>query len=263
MISSLEAWMRTLIATGFIVVLFTSSVASAQAVPKASEVVELQKQARARMRNIEYELAIPLLERALTSDLSQPQKAELQADLGISYANLGDTERAHAAFDAALRANALLDLPVGTSPKIRKLFDELRARGAKASAPLPSIVVAPSEPVGSLVKPIDFVMGGAVVAGVIAGVITGVVSSNAAGELQSGLHDRATVDSLSSRQRLYAIASVSSYAAAGAAAITELALILFMNRRADSASVISASAISVSASLLPTGGAAAAFRIRF
>lgn len=263
MFSSLEPWMRTFFASGFIVALFTSSVAAAQLAPKASEVVELQKQARARMRNIEYELAIPLLERALTSDLSRPQRAELQADLGISYANLGDTERARTAFEAALRANALLDLPVGTSPKIRKLFDELRAQGAQATAPAPSIIVAPSEPVGSLVKPIDFVMGGAVVAGVIAGVITGVISSNAAGELQSGLHDRATVDSLSGRQRLYAITSVATYAAAGAAAITELALILFMNRRADSASALSASAISVSAALWPSGGGAASFQVRF
>lgn len=252
--------MRTvLIATLVVVALSPSPIAAAEPAPQANEVAELQKQARAKMRSIEYELAIPLLERALVADLSQPQKAELNADLGICYASVGETERARSAFDRALKANILLDLPVGTSPKIRQLFESARAERSKASAKETTVVMAPSEPVGTLVKPVDFVLGGAVVAGVAAGIITGVISSNAASDLQNSLHDRAAVDSLNNRRRTYAIASVCSYAFAGAAAVTELVLVLVMNRRPEPES---AGDVSVSAAISPTG-ASAALQVHF
>lgn len=241
-----------------VVALCTESVAEAGVVPKASDAVELQKQARAKMRSIEYEHAVPLLERALTADLSRRQKAELNADLGICYASLGDTEHARTAFEGALAADLLLDLPVGTSPKIRRFFEIVRSQGARAAAQGPTSVVAPLEPSGLRVKPVDFVLGGAVVAGVAAGIVTGMISSNAANELRNGLHDRSTVDSLSSRQSNYGIASVCAYGLAGAAALSELAVVLFVGRRPELAS-----AITVSGAVLPTGGASAAVRVRF
>jgi tetratricopeptide (TPR) repeat protein len=251
--------MRTLLfAAMFAGMLCASTLAAAEAPPRADEVVELQKQARSKMRSIDFEFAIPLLERALTADLSQAQKAELNADLGICYANVGDTEHARTAFERALSANILLDLPVGTSPKIRQLFENTRSQRAKASPKETTIVMAPSEPVGSLVRPFDFVLGGAVVAGVAAGIITGVVSSNAASDLQNGLHDRSTADSLTRQRKTFAIASVCSYGFAGAAAVTELALVLFVNRRPEPESPVS-----VTGALLPTGGASATVKIRF
>jgi hypothetical protein len=251
--------MRTLLfAALFVGTLGTSTLAAAEAAPRADEAVELQKQARSKMRSIEYELAIPLLERALTADLNQAQRAELNADLGICHANVGDTEHARMAFDRALSANILLDLPVGTSPKIRQLFENTRAQRAKASPKETTIVIAPSGPVGSLVQPFDFVLGGAVVAGVATGIVTGIISSNAASDLQNGLHDRATADSLTRRRKTFAVTSVCSYGFAGAAAITELALVLFVNRRPEPANPVS-----VTGALLPTGGASATVRIRF
>lgn len=251
--------MRTLLfATLFVGTLCTSTLAAAEAALKADEVVELQKQARAKMRGIEYELAIPLLERALTADLSQAQRAELNADLGICHANLGDTEHARAAFERALSANILLDLPVGTSPKIRQLFESTRAQRARGGPKGTTIVVAPSEPIGSVVKPFDFVLGSAVVAGVAAGIVTGIISSNAASEAQNGLHDRSTGDGLSRRRTTFGIASVCSYGFAGAAAITELALVLFVNRRSEPESPVS-----VTGALLPTGGASATVSVHF
>lgn len=232
--------------------------AAAGTVPRASEVVELQKQARAKMRTIEYEHAVPLLERALTAELSRHQKAELNADLGICYASLGDTEHARTAFEGALAADLLLDLPVGTSPKIRRLFEVVRAQGAKAIAQGTTSVVAPSGSAGLRAMPVDFVLSGAVVAGVAAGIITGLISSNAASDLRNDLHDRATVDSLSRQQINYGIASVCAYGLAGAAALSELVVILFVSRRPELAN-----AISVSGAVLPTGGASAAVQVRF
>ncbi len=235
-----------------------STARAAAAPPRPDEVPDLQKQARAEMRLIEYELAIPLLERALTADSSLAQKAELNADLGICYASLGDSAGARAAFDRALSADMLLDLPVGTSPKIRQLFEGARSAHAKRPSQETAVASTPAEPVGSLIKPVDFVMSAAVVAGVAAGIITGALSSGAASDLQSGLHDRPTVDSLNRRRQNLGVASVCSYGVAGAAAITELALILFLDRHPEPAG-----SLSVSAAVMPTGGASATLRVHF
>jgi len=245
------------------ILFFASAVTLCAAQVAAAEVPginELQKQARAKMRSVDYELAIPLLERALTVASNRSQAAEVQADLGICHASLGDPEQARIAFEGALGANPLLDLPVGTSPKIRRLFEGVRAQGPKATAlaPIqaPTIVVAPPEPVGLRVKPVDFVLGGAVVAGLAAGIVTGLTSSNAANELQNGLHDRAMVDSLSSRQRIYGIASVCAYGLAGVAALSELVVLLLRHPEP-------ANAVSVSGAVLSTGGASATVQVRF
>ncbi len=239
-----------------VVVLCAVPAMAADAAPSANEAVELQRQARVKMRFIEYELAVPLLERALKAELGRHQKAELLGDLGICHASLGETERARAAFEGAVTANQLLDLPVGTSPKIRQLFESVRSQGVKTTpAPVP-IVVAPQQPTGLRVLPVDFFLGAVVVVGVAAGVIGGVLSSNAASEIQSGLHTRSTVDSLALWQKDFGIASVSAYALAGAAALSELAVVLFVDRRPEAP-------IAVSGGLLPTGGATAKVLFRF
>jgi hypothetical protein len=82
------------------------------------------------------------------------------------------------------------------------------------------------------VKPVDFILGGVVVAGLAGGIATGALSSSAASELEGGLHDRATVDALEARRRTLAIASIGSYAVAGAAALAEVAMIVFLERGA-------------------------------
>ncbi len=233
---------------------------TAQTLPGTEEVAQMHEQARAKMRNVEYELAIPLLEQALTANLSPTQIAEVNADLGICYASLGNTQGARVAFQRALKANVLFDLPVGTSPKIRQLFETVRTQDAVVAQKYTQKTVAkPFDPFFGLnIKTIDLALGGAVVVGLATGIISGVISSNAADELKDGQHERATVDNLVSRQRNFGIVSACAYGVAGAAALGEVAVVLFMDRDSKPAN-----AISVQGSISATGDAYAGVSVRF
>lgn len=206
--------------------------AAAQPTLSADEVVDLQRRARAKMRGIEHELAIPLLERALQGKLSQAKRAELNADLGICHASLGDTDSARAAFDRALSANILLDLPVGTSPKIRQLFESTRTQHAAATKE-PTVIVRPPEPAGFALRPVEYVFGSLLLVGVAGGIGAGVLSSNAANQATASMHDRATVDALDRSRLTWGIASVSAYGLAGLSAVIELVLLLTLDHRPE------------------------------
>ena len=226
--------------------------------PTVPEALKLQQRARAQMRNIEYELAIPLLSHAQTAaDLNAHQKAEIEADLGICQASLGDTQAARTAFESALKADPLLDLPVGTSPKIRQLFETTRSQLAEARPASPMGAVVERSGPAFKVKTLDYALMGVAVAGVGAGIATALVSSRAASDLEGSLHDRAGGDSLSSRQRAFGTISVISYSVAGAAAITSLVRMLWWNNRPEPAS-----AVAFSGSVSPTG-ASASLRVSF
>jgi hypothetical protein len=226
-----------------------------------TEVDQMHEQARAKIRNVEYELAVPILEQALTANLEPTQVAEINADLGICYASLGNTESARVAFQRALEANVLLDLPVGTSPKIRQLFETVRAQGVQSARKSAQKTVAkPFEPFFDLknIKTIDLALGGAAVVGLATGIISGIISSNAADDLKEGQHDRTTVDNLVSRQSNFGIISVCAYGIAGAAALSEVAVILFMDRGSKPAKAISAQGF-----ISATGDAYAGVNVRF
>jgi tetratricopeptide (TPR) repeat protein len=243
---------------------FSSIAAAGELPPSSAEVQELQKQARASMRSLEYEQAVPLLLRALAAkDLGLAQKAELNAALGICHANLGDTARSRDAFEAALSADPLLDLPVGTAPKIRQLFEGVRAqrRAARTAVGSASVELSAESPSMHLV-PLDYIVGSVAVAGLAAGIAAGAASSKQASDLQNGIHDRSTADSLSSKRQTYAAISVASYGVAGAAALAELAIILFVNHRSEPAHPQPTPAVSVSGSILPAG-ASASLQVRF
>lgn len=250
------------LANMLIVTLCGSPTATAQTVPSVEEVAQMHEQARSKMRNVEYELAIPLLEQALTANLRPTQAAEINADLGICYASIGNTENARVAFQRALKANILLELPVGTSPKIRRLFEAVRTESSQfAKKTVQKTVVTPSNPFFDLnLKTIDLALGGTVVVGLATGIISGVISSNAADDLRDGQHDRAALDNLVSRQHNYGIISVCAYSIAGAAALSEAAVVLFMNRDSKPAKP---KKISVHGSISATGSTYAGVKVRF
>ncbi len=224
----------------------------------AAEALSLQARARLHMHDIEYELAIPLLLRALeTPTLTPRQKAEISADLGLCQASLGDASTAGASFDSALGADPLYDLPAGTSPKIRRLFETIRARRAEAAPRSPARLVALESPSGAGVRAVDYLLGSIALAGLGAGIGAGIVSSRAADDLKGGLHDRPVVDRLKSRQRTWGVVSVVAYSVAGAAAAVELVKVIFLNGRSEAPAKFTVSG-SISGS-----GAAASVRVSF
>lgn len=222
---------------------------AAAAPPSAAEALALQARARAQMRGIEYEFAIPLLLRALEApSLTQHQKAEIYAELGLCQASLGEALIAGAFFDSALAAEPLCDLPVGTSPKIRQLFETIRARRAETN-PLvasPSGLVAleanrplvrgRGSPTAPRVRAVDYLLGSVALAGLGAGIGSGIVSSRAADDLMGGLHDRPYADRLKSRQHTWGVVSVVAYSVAGAAAAVALVKVVFLNGRSEAPS---------------------------
>jgi len=252
---------------------------AAAAPPSAAEALALQARARAQMRGIEYEFAIPLLLRALEApSLTPHQKAEIYAELGLCQASLGEALIAGAFFDSALAAEPLCDLPAGTSPKIRQLFETIRARRAETN-PLvasPSSLVAleanrsaerrsssgplvrgRGSPTAPRVRAVDYLLGSVALAGLGAGIGSGIVSSRAADDLMGGLHDRPYADRLKSRQHTWGVVSVVAYSVAGAAAAVALVKVVFLNGRSEAPSKITVGG-SVSSS-----GAGASVQVSF
>jgi tetratricopeptide (TPR) repeat protein len=88
-----------------------------------------------RFEALEYEDAIPLLERALASEaLEEEKRAQAALHLGIIHLAYGDTEQARARFGDALGLDPEIALPETASPHIRELFDEARAARQVAAA---------------------------------------------------------------------------------------------------------------------------------
>ena len=120
----LKVWLCTL--------LLLPSLALAAASP-----AELQKKARARMKSLDFEAALPLLEQLRElPGLEAPLLAQALVDLGITFVNLGRPDDARKSFDAALDANEQVPFPSSAPPKIRRLFDEAKeARAVRLSPP--------------------------------------------------------------------------------------------------------------------------------
>lgn len=103
------------------------------------------EKARAKMRSLDFEAALPLLQRVLESEkLTGPQRAAVLIDLATTRLNLDETDEARESFARALDADPDVSLPKGTSPKIQDLFDEVRKR--REAPPPPPPAAAPVEP---------------------------------------------------------------------------------------------------------------------
>ncbi len=212
----------------------------------------LQRRAHAKMKQLEFEAAIPLLERVLQSSaLSPAGLAKVNVDLGVSLANLGRDDDARRAFEQAVKRDAKVELAGDVSPKIRALFDDAKqaAQPPPAPPPEPALVIQapprptpPPAPVAAveaprpspsrgLVVPIALEAVAAAALGV--GIGTGVASAGAAHSLQASLNPRSTVDGLVAQQGTLAAVSITSYVVAGVAAIAGVAVYLLEGRPAD------------------------------
>ncbi len=131
---------------------------------------------------------------------------------------LGDQEGAYTWFTVALSYDASVQIPAGTSPKIRTLFDELAARltfarpigGTPTPTPTPKLTNAPKTPgfdalgdeksapavrgQGSMFW--TYAAGGATVVAAGLAVTFGVMTYSTASDIESRPHERAELEDL-------------------------------------------------------------------
>ena len=237
------------------VALLLSFAALAAGPARASEISAksaraLERRATAKMTDLDYEAAVPLLQRALRSSaLPGEERARLEVELGVAFVNLGKDGNARAAFSKALELDPKAALPSDASPKIQGLFEEAQRALAPPPPPPPppppvqvapppplpppvvelpravppaSVAAAPAGGSRSLAAPIGIGVGAVVALGV--GIWAAEQSQGAAVALQSGLNSRSTVDGLVSRQGTFATVSIVSYVVAGLAAVAGVTL---------------------------------------
>jgi tetratricopeptide (TPR) repeat protein len=213
----------------------------------AANAQDLQKKARARMKSLDFEAALPLLEQLRDlPEVPEDVRAQGLVDLGITFVNLGRTDDARKAFDSALQADDSVALPAGVPPKIRKLFEESKeARLARLAPPVKPAEVKPEPPVltprveivqlpppepppaSPRMKVLPAVLLGAGALSLGAGVATALASQNASRILSSGLHSSTEASALQSRRGSYAIASYVCYGAGAALGVAGAALFAF------------------------------------
>lgn len=225
-----------------------SSAASAAVDPAA-----LHKKAKTRMKNLDFDAALPQLEQ-LKGDprLSPQQRVDVLIDLGITHVNLGQTEEARRDFEDVLALNPNARPPPSTSPKVLRLFDEVKeARELRLQPPPPapspepppppklepaprpepltapvSVEQAPAAPRQRMVAlPLVLMLAGA--GAVAAGAVCALQSQGAARELQSALHSSDEVMALEGRRSTFAALTYTGYGVGGALAVTGAALLIF------------------------------------
>lgn len=212
----------------------------------------LQKKARARMKSLDFDAALPLLEQ-LKADpsLTPARRAEVLVDLGITHVNLGQAEEAKRDFDDALGADEAAKPPASASPKVQRVFEEAReARAPRLHPPPPEPKPEPPPPPPHTLKPAEpkpapivieeppapprqrlvavplvlALVGGAAIA---AGALFALQSQAAARELQGSLHPSAEVMALESKRSLFGTLTYAGYGAGAAFLVAGAALFLF------------------------------------
>jgi hypothetical protein len=96
-----------------------------------------------KYRDLDVAGAIAGFEQVDDRDLSLEEHALIAAWLGLSHAQQNDLDAARAQFERAVKLDPEVALPEKASPKITKLFDDVRAEVAPARAPPDT---APADP---------------------------------------------------------------------------------------------------------------------
>jgi tetratricopeptide (TPR) repeat protein len=201
------------------------------------------KKARARMKSLDFEVALPLLERLRDTPGSQPFRTSLYLDLGVTYVNLGRFEDARKAFDEALELTPTLELPTSSAPKVRRVFEEARdARAARLApppvepAPTPPPPPAPArEPMPDVVKPAarprlivpPIALAGGGLGAVLFGLISATQSQQATRVLSGALHSTSEVEQLLARRQTWGTLTWVGYGVGAACLLAGAALFLF------------------------------------
>ncbi len=191
------------------------------------------------MKSLDFEAALPLLEQLRDTPNVDPS---VHVDLGITFVNLGRAEDARKAFDDALASNPNVPLPAGVPPKIRKLFEDVKAARAVAPLPPPPAVTVPKEeppppPAAVLVAPVEvqrerMLLAPAVLLGsgavfILAGASTAMAAQSAGRELSESLHTSAEAQALLSSRASLGTSSYVCYGLGAALAITGAAIFVF------------------------------------
>ena len=232
--------------------------APARAQSSNAKLRKLDRRAHQKMRELDFEGALPLLEKlAHSAALPDPAKASVFVDLGVTLVNLGRDAEALDAFTQALGLDPKRRAPSGLSPKIQKIFEEAQrsvapeappvvvaeapppvaeappprektARLIEASTPAPS-PSAPEEAVSApmpaptgvnLVPPLVLEGLAAVALGV--GIWAAEGSASASNQLQSGLGSSSAVEGLRGQQGTLGTLALGAYAVAATAAAAGL-----------------------------------------
>lgn len=110
-------------------------------------------QAKAFYQALDYEKCLKRLKRAGAQKLSAPERAEVALYQGLCSAGLGQSKAAKKSLQRAVELDPEVELPLGTSPRIVALFEEVGGRPrtrpaeppAVAAAPAPDVPAAPPE----------------------------------------------------------------------------------------------------------------------
>jgi hypothetical protein len=216
----------------------------------AADAVSLHKKAKARMKSLDFDAALPLLEQ-LRGDPTLPaaQKADVLVDLGVTHVNLGATEEARNDFKEALRLDEHAHPPASTSPKVQRVFEgarealdqELHPPVPPPPPPEPMSVAPPPEPapkpvpappeIHVVVKPrlklVPAVLGVVGLGSIAAGVVLALQSQGVARQEQSALHPAASVQAYEGQRNAMGTAAYVTYGLGAALLVTAIALFLF------------------------------------
>ncbi len=225
------------------------------ALAAAADPAALHKKAKSRMKSLDFDAALPLLEQ-LKADPSLPadRRAEVLLDLGITHVNLGQVEEAKRDFDDALGFSDAARPPASASPKVQRVFEEARdARQLRLNPPpplepkpeppppppkaqlvpepkpeAPVVVEAPPpSPPRQRMVVLPIALAAAGVAAIGAGAYLAVETQGIARELQGSLHASADVMSLQSRRSTFGAMSYVGYGLGAALLVAAAALFVF------------------------------------
>jgi hypothetical protein len=212
---------------------------------------------------LEYEPAQAMLEAALTHEGSSREEiARAALYLGVVRVALGDVDAGSTWFTVALSYDATVQVPAGTSPKIREQFEALAAR---LTFTRPTMQAAPVQN-NTIEKPntpaIDalvsgpavveehsmmwtYVAGGSAILAASAALTFGVMAYTKANEIESGPHERAQLLALQDQVDFRGRVANGFLAAAGA--LTATTIVVYLVQRPGK-QTLETPAISVSGS---------------
>jgi hypothetical protein len=136
-------------------VLVAALLFSASAARAGTEIEsELVQKGVAAYENLDFQLAIDVLSRALGESLTRNEKIVTFRTLGFAYSAIGRTDDARAAFARLLRLDGNAELDRSVAPRVRAIFEEARTQVATGHAQsadattLPALhpVVTPAHP---------------------------------------------------------------------------------------------------------------------
>jgi hypothetical protein len=259
--TAVKAYARVVLLTALAASVLGAS--SAVASPAVDDARRLFERAHAALQDLDYETALPLLQKALAAQgLPGKLRASILVDLGVTQGGLGSETLAREDFEHALFVDPAVSPPAGVSPKILELFTEAQAKVVPAPMPLldaPRPPAAEPPPPVAEVKPVaeakeeshgpnwtgPSILGGVAALGLGIGIWAALDSNSSASQLRAGLNSQATAGSLLSNQQTMRAVSVTAYSVAGAAAIAGAVYLVMelTGRKATAAAALTTSSL--------------------